>query len=340
MVRKRPKPSRMSQVARRAGVSLSTVSRALAGSPLISEKTRRAVERAARSLDYRVGAAGSSLRTGLTRTIGVVIPLAHAEQQNLSDPFFLAMIGAIADELSAISYSLLLSKVTGDPSSWITEAIRERRVDGAIVVGQSVHHGQLNALADKGIPVIAWGAQLEDQRYLTVGSDNERGGETAASHLLAQGCRRIAFLGDKSVPEVAARLRGYRRALRAAGVAYERRLEVQVRFGGEAAYRETLALLDRDVGFDGVVACSDAIAMSAMRALVERGFRIPRDVAVAGFDDVPLASVTSPPLTTVRQDLRAGAGWLVRNVMHTIRHEHAESVVIPTELVVRESSLR
>jgi DNA-binding LacI/PurR family transcriptional regulator len=126
MPKRRPKSSKMAQVAARAGVSLATVSRALSGSALISEKTRLSVGKAAASLDYHVDAAGSSLRTGLTRTIGIVIPLAHAEKQKLSDPFFLEMIGALADELSAFGYSLLLSKVMGDPAGWITAAIRER----------------------------------------------------------------------------------------------------------------------------------------------------------------------------------------------------------------------
>ena len=114
----------MAEVARRAGVSLSTVSRALAGSPLISEATRKAVRTAAEQLDYRVDAAGSSLRTGLTRTIGVVIPLSHAANQGFSDPFFLEILGAVADELSACGYNMLLAKVTDDPCDWIMLAMK------------------------------------------------------------------------------------------------------------------------------------------------------------------------------------------------------------------------
>jgi DNA-binding LacI/PurR family transcriptional regulator len=154
MAKKRSRGSKMAQVAERAGVSLATVSRALAGSSLISEKTRRNVEKAAAKLDYRVDAAGSSLRTGLTRTIGIVIPLAHAEKQKLSDPFFLEMIGAVADELTAVGYSLLLSKVIDDPTDWITTAVRERRVDGVVIIGQSLHHEKLNALVSLDIPLV------------------------------------------------------------------------------------------------------------------------------------------------------------------------------------------
>jgi len=330
----------MAEVAERAGVSLSTVSRALAGSPLISEDTRRVVQKAAASLDYRVDAAGSSLRTGLTRTIGIVIPLAHAEKQKLSDPFFLEMIGAVADELSAVGYSLLLSKVTDDPTSWITAAVRERRVDGILMIGQSLHHATIDELAARDIPLVVWGERQDGQRYLSVGTDNTLGGEIATTHLLDQGCRDIVFLGDPAVPEVAARLNGHLRSLRAAGAKRQRRLELAVRFGGDAAYRAVVSLLERELPFDGIVACSDVFAMSAMRALTEHGRRIPADVAVVGFDDITFAAFTTPPLTTVRQDFHAGARALVQSLLRRLRHESTESVVIPATLVVRASSLR
>src|SRR5512138_1277986 len=153
-MRNKKATNKMEEVARSAGVSLSTVSRALSGSKVISEETRRIVREAAESLNYRVDAAGSSLRTGLTRTVGVVIPLAHAAKQNLSDPFFLEILGAIADELSASGYSMLLQKVTEDPSGWIATLARGRRADGVIVIGQSLHHDVLNELADNDFPMV------------------------------------------------------------------------------------------------------------------------------------------------------------------------------------------
>lgn len=329
----------MAEVARRVGVSLSTVSRALANNPLISEETRRQVREAAESLNYRVDAAGSSLRTGLTRTVGVVIPLAHAAKQNLSDPFFLEILGAIADELSASGYSLLLHKITTDPSDWIATVARGRRADGVIVIGQSLHHDALNRIASE-FPMVVWGTHMKDQRYVSVGSDNEGGGQAATAHLLSQGCRDIVFLGDPAAPEVAARLEGYARALREAGIEQQSHLEVAVRFGSDTAYHAIASLIDADVQFDGIVACSDVFAMSAMRALIERGRKVPADVAIVGFDDIPFAAYTSPPLTTIRQNCHVGARMLVERLMRAIRQEATESAVIPTELVVRASSLR
>jgi len=333
--------NKMAELARRLRVSPSTVSRALAGHSRISEPTRRRVQEMAASLGYRVDASGRKLRTGLTHTIAVVIPLAHATRQRLSDPYFLEMLGAIADELTARNYNLLLTKTTQPPGEWISSMIAGRHADAAIVIGQSLYHAELNeAAASSGVAMVVWGAQLPGQRYVTVGSDNEQAAETVTAHLISQGCRRIVFLGDPAVPEVQCRLAGYVKALKAAGLPRDSLLEVAVRFGSDAAYDGVSALLGAKAKFDGIFACSDVIAMSAMRALTERGLRIPADVAVAGFDDIPLASYANPPLTTVRQDYLAGARLLVDKVLRALAGESVTSAVIPAELVVRSSSLR
>jgi DNA-binding LacI/PurR family transcriptional regulator len=237
---------------------------------------------------------------------------------------------------------MLLAKVTHDPTDWITSSIRSRRADGVIVIGQSLHHPALNALADADVPLVVWGAQLPEQRYAAVGSDNEQGGYSATRHLLEQGCRAIVFLGDSAVPEVAARLAGYGRALREAGLRRKARFELCVRFGSDrdTAHRAVSSLLDAGAAFDGVVACSDVFAMSAMQALIERGLRVPADCAVVGYDDIPFASLVTPPLTTVRQNCREGAKLLVDNLMRAIHRERPSPAVLATEIVVRASSQR
>ena len=330
----------MAEVARRAGVSLSTVSRSLAGHPSISDDTRERVREIAASMNYRVDSSASTLRTGLTRTIAVLIPLEHASKQRLSDPFFLEMLGAIADELTARGHSMLLSKTTQDPRAWITSIVQSRRVDGVIVIGQSFHHTHLNELAETKINMVVWGARLADQRYPTVGSDNNEAGFIGTQHLLEQGCRRIAFLGDPEVPEVNARREGYLQALRKAGIERTPRLEAAVRFGSDAAYETVCSLLSAHADFDGIFACSDVLAMSAMRALTERGRKVPSDVAIVGFDDVPLAAYTTPPLTTIRQDYATGARMLVERILQPRSASSNLAAVLPTELVVRASSLK
>ena len=330
----------MAEVARRAGVSLSTVSRALAGSTMISEETRERVRGVAASVNYSVDSSASTLRTGLTRTIAVVIPLEHASKQRLSDPFFLEMLGGIADELATRGYSMLLSKTTQDPREWIINIVGSRRADGVIVIGQSLHHAHLNELAAANINLVVWGARLPDQRYVCVGSDNWEAGHKATTHLIGQGCRRIVFLGDPGVPEVSARREGFLAALRSAGIERAPRLEVAVRFGSDAAYEAVSSLMSAHADFDGIFACSDVIAMSAMRALNEHGRRVPADVAIVGFDDVPMAAYTTPPLSTIRQDWMAGTRMLVEQVLRDPAGRTAEVTVLPTELVVRGSSLR
>jgi DNA-binding LacI/PurR family transcriptional regulator len=307
---------------------------------MISEETRQRVREVAASINYSVDSSASTLRTGLTRTIAVVIPLEHASKQRLSDPFFLEMLGGIADELTARGYSMLLSKTTQDPREWIINIVRSRRVDGVIVIGQSLHHEHLNELVTDDINMVVWGARLPDQRYITVGSDNWEAGHKGASHLVEQGCQRIVFLGDPAVPEVSARREGFLAALRAAGIERAPRLEVAVRFGSDAAYEAVSSLLNAHADFDGIFACSDVIAMSAMRALSERGRKIPADVAVVGFDDVPMAAYTTPPLTTIRQDWVGGTRMLVEQVLRNTAGKSPESAVLPTELVVRASSRR
>ncbi len=148
------------------------------------------------------------------------------------------------------------------------------------------------------------------------------------------------FLGDPAAPEVASRLQGHLRALAEARVETHPNLQIPVRFGSDTAYHAVGGLLSADVDFDGVVACSDVFAIGAMRALAERGRKVPADVAVVGFDDIPFAAHTMPPLTTIRQDCRAGARLLVESLLRTVRHERAATMVIPTQLVVRASSLR
>jgi DNA-binding LacI/PurR family transcriptional regulator len=338
--KRKPGVNDMAKVARLAGVSLSTVSRSLAGSSEVSEETRQRVREVAASINYNVDSSASTLRTRTTRTIAIVIPLEHASKQRLSDPFFLEMLGGIADELTARGYSMLLSKTTQDPREWIANMLGSRRVDGVIVIGQSLHHEHLNELAASHVNMVVWGARLPDQRYVTVGSDNREAGVTGTSHLIGQGCRRIVFLGDPAVPEVSARREGFLQALRTAGIERRPRLEVAVRFGSDAAYEAVSSLLNAHADFDGIFACSDVIAMSAMRALNERGRQIPSDVAIVGFDDVPLAAYTTPPLTTIRQDWANGTRTLVEQVLRSVAGQAAETIVLPTELVVRGSSLR
>ncbi|PUE45681.1 LacI family transcriptional regulator [Limnohabitans sp. 2KL-1] len=329
----------MADIARLAGVSTATVSRALNGSPLINEETRLRIIELARSLNYTINLGAQNLRKGDSSTIGVVIPFNAANKQNITDPFFLAILGSLADALTDKQYDLLLSRVDADHLDRISALYDSGRVGGIVVVGQWGHHDQLNELARQRLPFVAWGAQLPGQLYCSVGSDNTSGGILATEHLLSLGRKRVAFMGDKSLPEPEKRHAGYLKALRKAGLKADPALCISTSFAPLDAQEAMRQHLDRHgLNFDALVAASDLIAIGAMGVLKDRGYRVPEEVSVVGYDDVEPAAHSFPPLTTVRQPMHMAGVQLVDSLLRVMAGEKPESATLPTTLVLREST--
>lgn len=336
-----PKKKRMqmADIARLAGVSTATVSRALNGSPLINEETRARIRTLADSLNYSINASAQNLRLGLNRTVALVVPIDSATRQHLTDPFFLTMLGSIADALTELGFDMLLSRVDAEQLDSAARLYETGRAIGIILIGQWRHHDQLNALAARAVPIVVWGAQLEQQLYCTVGGDNRAGGRMATEHLIAQKRRRIAFFGDINLPEVAQRFAGYRAALTDAGLPQIDALHVSVPFVVDRASDAVKALIEQGEEFDGLFASSDLLAMTAISTLQSLQRRVPEDVAVVGYDDIQLAANFSPALTTVRQPIQAAGLALVESLLGLIDGQHRAPVVMPTSLIVRDSSV-
>ncbi|KQN07050.1 LacI family transcriptional regulator [Sphingobium sp. Leaf26] len=326
----------IADLARLAGVSVSTVSRALTGKGALNRGTRERIQALADRHGFRLNVAAQNLRLGRTGAVAILMPLGHARGQQLSDPFFLTMLGYLADALTDRGYDMLLSRVLPDRDDWLDTFIRTGRTDGVIVIGQSDQGAVLARAAARYRPLVVWGEQAPGDGPATVGADNIAGGRLAAQHLADRGRRRLAFFGDVGVPEFAARHAGF-----LAGLPPELHDAVTLVSSpvtpeaSEATARDWFGAGNRP---DGIFAASDVVAMSLIAAAEQQGLRVPRDLSIIGFDDIPLARLARPPLTTIRQDIEVGAHHLVDLLFRRIGGEDAGSVQIAPELVVRESS--
>jgi DNA-binding LacI/PurR family transcriptional regulator len=327
----------MADIARLAGVHVSTVSRALAGSSLVESQMRERILKIATKHGYVVNAAARNLRTSRTQALSVVIPLAHERDQALTDPFFTDMLGHLADEITQRGYGMYLQKILPPMDDWLPRLIAAGRSDGIIVIGQSTEHAALEQAARSYEPLVVWGGRFDRQSYCVVGTDNVAGARVATDHLLANGRRRIVFVGDPSIPEIRLRCEGYKAALKASRSGARPNV-LNAHMTADGAYRAMREFIDQRREFDAVFAATDVIAISAMRAIAASGLSIPHDVAVVGFDDIAMAAHMHPPLTTVRQDVGRGSKLLVDLVLRRLAGEDTASAVMPGELIVRESS--
>lgn len=329
--------SRLEDLATLAGVSVSTASRALNDSHLVNDRTKNRILRIARQHDYSGRTSFKTSPRGGTRSISLIIPPPQGRDSSLSDPFYLSLIGGVGDALWEWGHDLILSHLQLSTYEQAAALIQNGESDGLIILGQGKLHEELNKMARHDIPLVVWGAQLPEQEYCVIGSDNEQGGHRATRHLLRLGRKQIAFIGDTETAETNLRFQGYARALEEAGIALQERLVQPTRFYPESGMEAAESILASGTAFDAVVAASDTIAIGVIRSLIDHGLSVPGDVSVVGYDDVVVARYCNPALTTIRQDVREAGRRLVRKIVRALGGEDIRSSYIPTELVVRAS---
>jgi len=327
----------MAELARLAEVDVSTVSRALNDSPLVKPHTKEAILKIADDIGYTVNVAARNLRKQSSEAIGIVIPLAHGSEQTISDPFFLEMVGSVSHAASKHGYDLIVSVPQDEMQIAERRLLRSGRADGLIVIGQAGRTERLDAMNANNANIVVWGGADKTPKYTLVGSDNVKGGRMATSHLLSLGRERMLFLGDVELPEVALRYDGYKRAHAEAGIAHDPTLILKLNFGGQSAFDAVAKFIDDGQSFDGIFAASDVLAMAAIHALQSRGKTVPIDVSVVGYDNIGQANMSTPPLTTIDQNIAQGGQIMVDLLLAKINGKPVKSEFTATELVVRGS---
>jgi DNA-binding LacI/PurR family transcriptional regulator len=328
-------------IAYKAGVSQATVSRALRNSPLVNSETRKKIQKIARDMNYHVDHSAAGLRSQLSRTIALLLFEDPTTDDSQINPFFLSMLGNITRFAAAEQYDVLVS-FQQFSNDWVSEYEVSNRADGIILLGYGDYgliSAKLKRLCDEGAHFTIWGATTPELEGHAVGCKNAQGGELATEHLVGLGRTQIAFLGGTSdaCPEFKQRYEGYCHVLSTAGLPVLAELQLDAINQETSGFRAMTNLLQSGEEFDAVFAASDLIAFGAMKCIRKAGLRIPEDVSVVGFDDIPSASYFSPSLTTVRQDTRRAAEVLVKNLLGMINGEPVKSHLLPMSLAVRGS---
>jgi LacI family transcriptional regulator len=332
------------ELAHLSGVSIGTVSRALNGYTDVNPETRERIMRLARELDYTPAAAARSLVTQRSHVIGVFLETGEGNP-DLQHPFFHEVLVGLKHEIGAGGYDLLLfaSERPGNgygDHSYLKRA-RHHSVEGVVLMGVDADDPEIRRLTRSGLPCVGVDCAVAGPATEFVMSDNPAGAAVAVGHLCDLGHRRIATItGLVETRPGADRLRGYRDALRARGLAFRDEYVAYGDFYVESGRSAMAQLLALDEPPTAVVCASDMMALGAIRAVAEAGLSVPDDVSIVGFDDIQLAGHVQPPLTTLRQDkarLGAEAG---RALTRLIAADPAvpEAMTLPVELIVRGST--
>lgn len=323
----------LKDVAERTGLSISTISYVLNGKKKVRPETYEKILKATEDLDYRPNQLARSLKTHRSMTIGIIVP-------DITNEFFPAIIQGVDDESHRSGYNIILCTTNNDSAreEECISTLLEKDVDGLIFIGTA----QSRAILDKRIqkPVVLVDRKIGNE-YPSVITDNYHGGYMATEHLVKCGKNRIALLcGPTFLHTAFERVRGYIDALRDNDLPYADSYIINCDFTIEGGYQATEGLITSGIAFDGIFAANDLIAIGAMRCLLKKGLRIPEDIAIIGYDDITMASVVIPSLTTIHQPKyeigQQAAGHLVKMINE--QQDELKHIVLQPSLIIRSST--
>jgi LacI family transcriptional regulator, galactose operon repressor len=333
-----PMPVTMQDIAKGLNVSVVTVSKVLRNQGNISAATRKRVLQRAKELNYQTNWIARSLVTRKTFTIGLLLP-------DFTHPFFAEVAKAIAETVRAQGYHVIISYFEEDPELERNEAdaLMARQVDGLIAASAQSRPDLFEGIQKRKVPLVLIDRPIAGLQASFVGVDNEAIGKLATNHLIAQGCRRIAHLRGPGIGIAAARLAGYRLALKKHGLTASPNYVVGARYVDTSGYTAMRKLLQLDPIPDGVFCYNDPVAIGAMKAIAEAGLEIPRDIAVVGAGNVHYSDVLAIPLSTVDQgttQIGKQAAQLLMDQIDAKGKPRVKKVLMVPMLVMRQSSDR
>lgn len=322
----------LKQIAKAAGVSVNTVSRALNGKPDVNENTRQRVLEVAKRLGYVPNRSALSLKHQKTHIVGVII-------EDNANPFWAEVLKGVESAAKVQGYHVILVNTSRNYQDEVEgiQMLLERRVDGILIAPNQEKYDDLIELKNLGVPFVIMGRHIKEFESLSIPmvySDEVKGGYMATKHLIERGCERIAFIGAQPYNTASIeRCEGYKKALKEAGIEIDEDL---VKTGGieiDGGYKSVMGLLENEIRFDGIFAYNDLMAFGVLKALKEAKMKVPDDVKVIGYDDIPYSSIITPTLTTMRIKKQ-----MMGRAAFRILFESENRVILTTELVVRESS--
>ncbi|WP_073001737.1 LacI family DNA-binding transcriptional regulator [Mariniphaga anaerophila] len=329
-------------IARKLNIAASTVSRALNNNPIISEPTRKLIEKTAKEMGYRPNTLAASFRTKRTNMIGVVLPLINRH-------FFSSVISGIEEVAYSSGFAVTISQTNDnfEKEEKIIQTLFSNRVDGLIVsIGmQTQTFNHLKLFSDKKIPLVFFDRVVEEIDADKIVVDDYRGGFIATEHLIEHGATKIAHIGGPlNVKIYKDRLSGYKDAMNKAGLPIDENMLIHNSLTREDGTNAIKKLLLNEEKPDAIFCANDTTALSVIIYLREHGIKVPDNISIVGFSNEPFSELVTPSISTIRQPGfemgKKAAELLINHIKQKEQHTSSQTIVMPTELIVRESSGR